>query len=347
MQTQSTPVNVLDLTFDQLALWLSEQGQRPYRTGQILRWIHHRQMDDFSTMSDISKELRAKLAASFTVDRLPVEQTETSRDGTVKFLHRLRDGERIESVLIPERDHSTLCVSTQVGCAMGCAFCRTGSGGLVRNLTPGEIIAQVRDAALFAGEQGRLTNLVFMGMGEPLANYDNLVAALGIITSADHGLAFAGRRVTVSTAGLASKIPLLGADTSANLAISLNAATDEVRDRIMPVNKRWNMEALLAACRNFPLRKGRRITFEYVLLAGVNDTESDAGKLVKLLHGIPAKINLIPYNPHDESPFSRPAPEAVQRFQDILHDRHMTSVIRKSKGDDILAACGQLRANNR
>jgi 23S rRNA (adenine2503-C2)-methyltransferase len=345
MQTQPTRQSILDFSHGELCRWMEAHGQTRYRAGQILRWIYHRQANSFGEMTDVGKALRALLSEHFTIPRQAVEKETASADGTVKFLARLADGEAAESVLIPERGHLTLCVSTQVGCAMGCAFCRTGSGGLVRNLTPGEILAQVRDARLKATEEAPLTNLVFMGMGEPLANYDNLVRALAVITSADHGLAFAGRRVTVSTSGLVPQIAELGQDTQASLAVSLNATTDEVRDAVMPVNRKWNIQALLHACRAFPLKSGRRITFEYVLLKGVNDSEADARRLARLLAGMPAKVNLIAYNPHPESRFERPDPETVLRFQAVLMEKHFTAVVRKSKGDDILAACGQLRAD--
>ncbi|MBW1989312.1 MAG: 23S rRNA (adenine(2503)-C(2))-methyltransferase RlmN [Deltaproteobacteria bacterium] len=327
-----------------LSAWLKEHGEEPFRAGQILRWVCQRQADSFEEMTDIKKDLRERLARDFVVPRLALLDQAESGDGSVKYLFGLSDGQAVEAVLMAERDHYTLCVSSQVGCAMGCAFCRTGAMGLSRNLTAGEIVAQVRDALTLAPGKMRLTNLVFMGMGEPLANYDNLVAAITLLMDADRGFAFAGRKVTVSTAGIAPNIPRLGRDTRASLAVSLNAVDDALRTRLMPINATYPIEDLLAACNRFPLQKGRRITFEYVLLAGVNDSVTEAKKLASLLHPKRAKVNLIPYNPHDASPFSRPSERAVRDFQQVLLDRHYTTVIRKSRGADIHAACGQLRA---
>ncbi|NJL59231.1 MAG: 23S rRNA (adenine(2503)-C(2))-methyltransferase RlmN, partial [Desulfobacteraceae bacterium] len=269
-----------------------------------------------------------------------------SQDGSKKYLFRLSDGQHVESVLIPEKEHHTLCISTQVGCAQDCRFCMTGTGGFVRNLSSGEIIAQVRDIAYELGSEDMpLSNLVFMGMGEPLANYSNLISALEIINNGEYGLKFSGRRTTVSTAGLVPKIADLGRDTEVNLAISLNAADNETRNRLMPINRTYPIETLLAACRQFPLRPRRRITFEYILMKGINDSQADAERLLKLLRGIRAKINLIPFNDYEGSEFKRSDETAIDRFQDILYRCGCTVMIRRSKGADISAACGQLRAN--
>jgi len=328
-----------------LVRWLGDRGIAPYRADQIHGWIYGRQADTFDEMTDLKKEIRALLSDHFTIDRLRREALETAADGTRKLLFRLTDGEYIETVLIPERDHYTLCLSTQVGCAQGCRFCLTAAGGFVRNLTAAEIIAQVRDVAAFIDpdDPRRLSNLVFMGMGEPLANYDALISALAVISDNDHGLRFSTRRVTVSTAGLVPKMADLGRDTAVNLAVSLNATEDRTRDRLMPINRRYPLDALIAACRDYPLRPHRRITFEYILIRDVNDTPADARRLVRLLRPIRAKVNLIPFNEHPGGDFRRPDPDTVLAFQKILIDAHYTAIIRKSKGADISAACGQLR----
>jgi 23S rRNA (adenine2503-C2)-methyltransferase len=276
------------------------------------------------------------------ISRLLPEHIVTSQDHSRKYLFRLRDGHFIESVLIPERDHWTICISSQVGCAMGCAFCLTGAGGLARNLEPSEIVNQVCAVKEDLGQNGRLTNIVFMGMGEPLANYDAVVQAIRIITE-NNGLQFSNRHVTLSTVGLVSRIKDLGQDVTVNLAVSLNATTNDTRNALMPINRTFPMEALLAECRRFPLTSRRMITFEYVMIAGINDTPEDAIRLAKLLRPLRAKINLIPFNPFEGSSFKRPDEDVILAFQKILTDRHYTVIIRRSKGQDVGAACGQLR----
>jgi len=338
--------NILELTREQLVDWLAGRDIAAYRADQIRKWVYLRQIDSFDLMTDISKEIRGLLARHFAVGRLGVEQVETSQDGSRKYLFRLSDGKLIETVLIPERDHYTLCVSSQVGCAQGCLFCLTAAGGFERNLTRGEIIAQVRDIKSRLEDAQRLSNIVFMGMGEPLANYKNLASAIGIITDNDAGLRFAGRRVTVSTAGLVPKIGALGRDTRVNLAVSLNATDNDTRSRLMPINRSYPLEALLDACRQFPLQPGRRITFEYILIKGVNDSRDDALRLAKLLQPIRCKINLIPFNAHAGCSFERPSEAAIKAFYDILFAKNYTVIIRRSKGQDISAACGQLRARS-
>jgi 23S rRNA (adenine2503-C2)-methyltransferase len=336
--------NILNCARQDLDRWVSEQGMPAYRGGQVLAWIYKRQADGFEAMSNIAKSARALLARHFTIPRLPVLKCETARDGTRKYLFALADGERIESVLIPERGHFTLCVSSQVGCAQDCRFCLTGRTRLRRNLTQAEIIGQVRDVQKELPEPERLTNLVFMGMGEPLANFDNLLGALALITDGDVGLGFAARRVTVSTAGLVPRMLELGRRSRVSLAVSLNAADNETRTRLMPINRRYPLEELLAACRSYPLPAGRRITFEYILIKGVNDTVADARRLARLLQPIRCKVNLIPFNPHPGSALERPEEETILAFQEVLLKKHFTAVIRRSKGEDISAACGQLRA---
>jgi len=341
------PVDLKELSADQLTAWLEAHGIAPYRAGQILRWVYLRQADSFDAMTDLNKALRQRLAGHFTIERLTSLAVETSKDGTRKFLFGLSDGLSVESVLIPERDHFTLCVSTQVGCAQGCRFCLTAAAGFRRNLTRGEIIAQVRDVQNGMTGPRPLSNIVFMGMGEPLANYDHLIGALGTITDGGAGLKFSTRRVTISTAGLVSRFDDVGRDTRANLAVSLNATDNATRDRLMPINRKFPIEQLLAACRRFPLPPGRRITIEYILLGGINDTEADAGRLAALLRGIRAKINLIPFNAHGACDFAPPEERTILRFQEILIHHNYTVMIRRSKGGDISAACGQLQANRR
>ena len=346
MNHLSIPTDIKDLTRTELVRWLQEEGVAPYRAGQIFKWVYLRQADRFEDMSDLNQPLRQQLAERFIIGRLEKARVETSRDGSRKFLLRLADGRRIESVLIPEKDHYTLCISSQVGCAQGCRFCLTAREGFTRNLTMGEIIAQVRDAIteIPPSDPRRLTNIVFMGMGEPLANTTNVIRALGVIMDAESGLKFSSRRVTLSTAGLASKLGRIGREADVNLAISLNAADNKTRDRLMPINQKYPIEVLMAACREYPLKPRRRITFEYILIDGINDTDEDARKLARLLRPVRAKINLIPFNEHDGSPFRRPGEARILEFQKILTDRNYTTVIRYSKGQDISAACGQLNA---
>jgi 23S rRNA (adenine2503-C2)-methyltransferase len=336
--------NIIDLNHAQLARWIEAQNLAPYRAGQILKWIYHHQADSFEVMTDQKKEIRTRLAHTWRLDRLHLEAEERSCDGSRKYLFRLADGLHIESVLIPERDHYTLCISSQVGCALGCRFCLTAQGGLVRNLTQGEIVSQVRDIQYRMDAPERLKNIVFMGMGEPLANYNNVVEALDILLNSAWGLGFSRRKVTVSTAGIASKIVAFGQRTPANLAVSLNATDDITRSRLMPINRKYPLAKLLDACRRFPLPPHRRITFEYILIKDVNASPQQARALADLLDPTRAKINLILFNPHPRSPFERPAEADINAFQEILHQHHFTAVVRRSKGQDISAACGQLRA---
>ena len=336
--------DIKDLTQDRLAAWLEEKGIERYRVQQIFKWIYIRQVDRFQEMTDLGKDLRDRLASCFSIRRLTVQKLQTADDGTRKFLFRLADGAHVESVLIPERDHETLCISSQVGCAMGCAFCLTARGGFIRNLTTGEMLSQVRDVCRTALKD-RITNIVFMGMGEPLANYDHLVDSLEILTDSDCGLKFSNRKITVSTAGLVPKMADLGRDTLVNLAVSLNATQNPTRDLLMPINRRFPLEALLDACRRYPLPPTRRITFEYVLLADINDTPEDARRLSKLLSPLKAKVNLIPFNEFEGATFRRPREEQILGFQKILIEKNLTAVIRSSKGTKISAACGQLSAN--
>ncbi len=330
-----------------LEKWFTDQGMRSFRAGQIFKWTYLRQADSFEEMTDLAKNLRQRLETQFTIPRLDIERTEVSADGTEKLLFRLTDGKYIEAVLIPQKDHYTLCISSQAGCRQACRFCLTAKGGFQRNLTCAEIVSQVRDARQYLKKKHEdipLSNIVFMGMGEPLDNYDAVIKALSIITDSDYGLKFSPRRVTVSTCGLVPEILRLGRDTEANLAVSLNATEDATRTELMPVNRRYPMAELLAACRNYHMKPRNKITFEYILIKGINDTDEDAHRLVRLLAPIKAKVNLIPFNPHEKSRFQRPTPGDVSRFMQILLDRQVTAIVRKSKGDDISAACGQLKA---
>lgn len=339
--------DIKEFSEEELALWLAQHNTASYRAKQIQQWIYLRQADHFSQMTNLSGELRNLLEEHFTIDRLKIKTVQTSADGSRKYLFELRDSNFIETVLIPEKDHYTLCVSSQVGCALGCRFCSTAHGGLVRNLSRGEIIAQVRDLAVRvdAGtdSQRKLTNIVFMGMGEPLANYKNLIGAIKTLIDNESGLKFSSRRITVSTSGILPKLATLGYDLPVNPAISLNATDNTTRNFLMPINNQYPIEALIEICRNYPLRPHGMITFEYILIKGINDSPENAKRLSKLLRPVRAKINLIPFNEFKESEFKRPDEEIILKFQKILIDHNYTVMIRKSKGEDISAACGQLR----
>jgi len=337
---------IKDLTAEQLADWFHQHGVRKFRVSQVLKWIYLHQVENFEQMTDLSRGTRALIADHFSLNRLKIQKTEISRDGSKKYLFQLRDGNLIESVLIPEKNHDTLCISSQVGCAQGCHFCLTAHGGLTRNLSAGEIISQVNDIKHDRDSTGKLTNIVLMGMGEPLANYTNVVNALKMITDGNVGLKISSRRVTLSTAGLVPNLARLGKDIQVNLAISLNATENKTRDWLMPLNRKYPIEKLLAACADYPLQNRRKITFEYILIKGVNDTPEDAQRLARLLRPIRAKINLIPFNVHAESPFQCPDEDTILRFQGILLEKSYTVIIRRSKGGDISAACGQLRARS-
>ena len=343
--SSSKKTDIKELTIDQLVLWLESKDLEPYRAVQILKWIYLRQADTFDIMTDVGKDIRALLSRHFSIARLEKARIETSQDGSKKYLFKLNDGKYVESVLIPEKDHYTLCISSQVGCAQGCRFCLTARGGFLRNLTRGEIINQVRDVSKYLDDSKRLTNIVLMGMGEPLANYSNVVSAVNTITDSDTGLGFSSRRLTISTAGLTPKLSDLGRDTTVNLAISLNATDNKSRNMLMPINRKYPLEKLLDACAGYHLMPRRKITFEYILMEGVNDSIKDAKRLVKLLRPIRAKINLIPFNTFEGSEFNRPEESVILGFKEILNKNNYTAVIRHSKGQDISAACGQLRAN--
>jgi 23S rRNA (adenine2503-C2)-methyltransferase len=295
----------------------------------------------FEEMTNLSKAFRIQIQEMARIAGPSIEKTQVSKDGTKKILFRLEDGLFIESVLIPGKNHLTICVSTQAGCRMGCTFCMTGKQVFKRNLLPSEITGQITVLRTAMPEGDTIRNIVMMGMGEPLANYENTLKAIRIITS-DFGLGFSNRKITVSTCGIAPMIEQLGKDICVNLAISLNAPDNETRSALMPVNKKYPLEILLDACRNYPMPGRRMLTFEYILIGGVNDSPKDAEKLARLLKKIRCKLNLIAFNEFPGSTFKSPSEEAIHTFQQILLNHHYTSIIRASKGSDILAACGQL-----
>jgi 23S rRNA (adenine2503-C2)-methyltransferase len=335
-------LDLAELEPQELEAALEARGSEKFHARQLYRWIYKRGITDFERMTDLSRALRARLPDEFVVSTPRIVSDETSIDGTRKFVLELADGKRIESVYIPDTPSMTFCISTQVGCAMACDFCLTGKMGLVRHLTAGEIAGQVRILAAATGLLDFPFNIVLMGMGEPLHNYDNTMKALRMLHS-EHGLAMSPRRVTLSTVGIVPGLERLAREPlMPNLAISLHATTDEQRTALVPPNRKYPLAAILDTCRRFPLKNRSRITFEYVMLAGVNDTPEDARRLVKLLSGIKAKVNLIPLNPAPGIPYERPSDERVDRFAQILADRHITVSVRKSRGRDIRAACGQL-----
>ncbi|CAN2039036.1 Dual-specificity RNA methyltransferase RlmN [Candidatus Magnetomoraceae bacterium gMMP-15] len=342
--------DIKSLSDDEFSLWLKKHQIEPYRKDQILNWVYFYQADSFDVMSNLSKTLRSLLSDSFSIKRLKQKRVQTSSDRSRKYLFGLEDGHHIESVLIPEKDHFTLCISTQVGCAQGCRFCLTAKGGFIRNLTHAEIISQVRDIMYETNTDPdntkRLSNIVLMGMGEPLANYSNVIQALKIIMNGTYGLRFSSRKITLSTSGLVPKLADLGRDSKVQLAISLNATDNKTRDMLMPINRKYPLKSLLKACRDYPLSSSRRrITFEYILIKDINDSIKDAKQLARLLQPIHAKINLIPFNEHEGCSFKRPDESVILKFQKILLDSRYTVIIRRSKGEDISAACGQLRAD--
>jgi 23S rRNA (adenine2503-C2)-methyltransferase len=350
-----TKTNLKALTPQQVASFVHDAGLPSFRVRQLLHWMYEKYAQSFGDITEFSQALRKKLSEQSYISNLTLLKRETSEDRTEKFLFTLEDGESIESVLIPDKDRLTLCISSQVGCAMGCLFCLTGTLGFKRNLKAYEIVDQGIAVSRIITPK-KLTNIVFMGMGEPLSNFDEVADSLWRMTDL---MKISKRRITLSTAGIVPKIlELGGAEGSVgrtglsprvntprvNLAISLNATTDKVRDMLMPINKTYPLKSLIDACRRFPLEPRRRITFEYVMLSGINDSAADAKRLNTLLRGIPCKVNLIPFNPYRGCEFGRPSDEKVLMFQKILVDAHITALIRKSKGQDILAACGQLKA---
>jgi 23S rRNA (adenine2503-C2)-methyltransferase len=333
------------MTYPELEGFLTRFGKERYRAVQVMKWVHQGLADSFQAMTNLSKALREELSQQARIFRPQVLQMQASDDGTRKFLFSLDDGTRIETVLIPEPDHGTLCVSTQVGCAMGCRICRTGQMGLVRNLTAGEIVSQLLEVRRQV-PSSRITNVVFMGMGEPLANLDESIKAVEILTH-PNGPKISWKRLTVSTAGIAPRIGDLGRAVRVKLAVSLNAVTNDQRNAIMPINRAYPIEELMAALKGYPLPRRQRITIEYVMIDGFNDSDADARMLVKLLSPIRAKVNLIPLNDELAGELRKPPPERVARFQEVLMSKSLIAIIRKSRGADILAACGQLASSSR
>ncbi|MSO77409.1 MAG: 23S rRNA (adenine(2503)-C(2))-methyltransferase RlmN [Alphaproteobacteria bacterium] len=353
--TTPTPgalASLIGLSRAELAAEVAPIGIEGYRVRQLWHWLYHRGATDFRAMTSLAKPFRLALAERYSLDRPAIARAQTSIDGTRKWLLRFTDGQEAEAVHIPEEERGTLCVSSQVGCTLTCRFCHTGTQRLVRNLSVGEIVGQLLLARDAVGEweapqsERQITNVVLMGMGEPLYNYDNVAAALHIIMD-NEGIAISRRRITLSTAGVVPMIRRAGAEIGVNLAISLHAVTDALRDRLVPLNKKYPIAELMAACRDYPgLSNARRITFEYVMLKGVNDAPADALALVRLLAGMPAKVNLIPFNPWPGAPFECSSGNAIQRFGDIMAAEGYASPIRAPRGRDILAACGQLKSES-
>lgn len=335
--------NVRGLTVADLEDILSSIGEKSFRAKQIASWVYKRRVSSFHEMTDLSQELRDRLGKRLTLEDAPSVEMEQSHDGTIKLLIGLEDGEKVECVLIPDGKRLTLCISTQAGCAMGCTFCFTGLTGFRRNLLAHEMIDQIFTAYNVLSRNKKITNYVLMGMGEPLTNYGEVKKFLTLATSKD-GLEISPRRITLSTVGIPEKIDTLGSDfRDVNLAVSLNATTEETRSLLMPSNKGFSLKRLINTCRQYPLPNRKRITIEYVLLKGINDSIDDAKRLIKLLKGIPCKINLIPFNPFPGAKFQRPSDKVVDAFKSQLVKSHYTAMIRVSKGNDISAACGQLR----
>ena len=345
--------DLVGMSRDELGAALAELGLPAFRTKQVWHWIYCRGATGFDAMTTLARPLRRELAERFAISRPAVSRAQVSADRTRKWLVGFGDGSEAETVFIPEDDRGALCVSSQVGCTLNCSFCHTGTQPWVRNLTAGEIVGQVMLARDALGEwptaeNGRrlLSNIVLMGMGEPLYNYDNVVKAMNIVMDME-GIAISRRRITLSTAGVVPRIADAGRDLGVRLAISLHAVTDELRDELVPLNRRYPIAELLAACRDYPGgRNARRITFEYAMLRGVNDSEADARALVRLVRGIPAKMNLIPFNPWPGAPYECSTPRAIERFAAIVNRAGYASPVRTPRGRDILAACGQLKSDS-
>ena len=353
------PINLVGLTRDALQEALITAGtpakQVKMRLGQLWQWIYEKGVRDFEQMTNLSKDYRALLADHFVIAIPEVVSKQVSTDGTRKYLVRIAGGHEVETVYIPESDRGTLCISSQVGCTLTCSFCHTGTQKLVRNLTTGEIIGQVMLARDDLGEwpaPGRnpatsarlLSNIVLMGMGEPLYNFENVRDAMKIAMDPE-GIQLSRRRITLSTSGVVPEIARTATEIGCLLAVSFHATTDEVRDKLVPINKRWNIEALLEALRDYPkASNSERITFEYVMLKGINDSDADAHRLVDLIKGIPAKVNLIPFNPWPGAPYERSSNNRINAFSEIVYQAGYASPVRKPRGEDIFAACGQLKS---
>lgn len=342
--------NLIGLERDELAAELAAIGEKPFRAKQLWHWIYHRGESDFAKMTTLSKEARQKLAERFRITRPEIATEQKSQDRSRKWLLRFDDGNEAECVFIPEDDRGALCISSQVGCTLTCPFCHTGTQRLVRNLSAAEIVGQMMIARDACGEWpspkgGRmLSNIVMMGMGEPLYNFDNVAKALRIIMDPE-GISVSKRRITLSTSGVVPMMARCGDELGVNLAVSLHACTDDLRDQLVPINRKHPIKELLKACRAYPgANNARRITFEYVMLEGVNDSAADAKELLRLVRGIPAKFNLIPFNPWPGAPFECSSPATMKRFAQILNDSGLSAPIRAPRGRDIMAACGQLKS---
>ncbi|NOR61077.1 MAG: 23S rRNA (adenine(2503)-C(2))-methyltransferase RlmN [Rhodobacteraceae bacterium] len=330
------------------------ERQAKMRVAQLWSWIYHKGVQDFEAMTNLAKGFREDMAASFTVERPEIVELQVSQDGTRKYLLRIAGGHEVEAVYIPDENRGTLCISSQVGCTLSCTFCHTGTQKLVRNLTAGEIVAQVmvarddlddwpEDSGPREGRR-RITNVVLMGMGEPLYNFENVRDAMNIVMD-NEGISLSRRRITLSTSGVVPEIVRAGAEIGCLLAISFHATTDDVRDVLVPINKKWKIETLLETLKAYPrLSNSERITFEYVMLKGVNDSDEDARRLVRLISGIPAKINLIPFNPWPGSPYERSSWGRIEAFAEIVNEAGYASPVRTPRGEDIMAACGQLKS---
>ncbi|MDD3444886.1 MAG: 23S rRNA (adenine(2503)-C(2))-methyltransferase RlmN [Zavarzinia sp.] len=356
LPADGSKLNLIGLDREALGNVLDAIGQggkpRRMRVQQLWHWIYNRGASSIEAMTSLSKDLRAALVEVATVERPEITRALQSVDGTRKWLVKWPDGQEVESVFIPDDDRGTLCVSSQVGCTLTCRFCHTGTQTLVRNLGPAEIVQQIMIARDALGEwpspvDGRLlSNIVMMGMGEPLYNFDNVAAGLKIVMD-NEGISLSKRRITLSTAGVVPMMKRAGEELGVNLAVSLHAVTDEVRDKIVPLNKKYPIAELMQACRDYPgLNNARRITFEYVMLRDVNDSPADARALVRLIKGIPAKVNLIPFNPWPGAPFERSTPDAIKTFSQIVFDAGYASPVRTPRGEDIMAACGQLKSDS-
>lgn len=346
MNSSSKKIDLKNLSPSELNEFLGPFEKKRYRSIQILRWLYQKGVQSFDEMTNLSKKFRQELSQVSFISILRPLQVEQARDGTKKFLFQLEDGNRIESVLIPDKARLTLCLSTQVGCAFGCRFCLTGKIGWKRNLTVSEIVNQILAVRQTLPEKTSITNIVLMGMGEPLANYENTLKAIGLMTHPD-AFKFSSRRITLSTVGLLPELERLSKEKiSFCLAVSLNASDEETRSHLMPVNRRYPLNKILGLCKTFPLRPRTRITFEYVMVEGVNDSPQDAKRLLRILKGIPSKVNLIPLNETPEIPFKSPSEEKIKQFQEILMDGGLTAIVRTSRGREISAACGQLQGKS-
>ena len=344
--------NIVGLSREELNERFLNLGLKKFRSGQVWHWLYHKGVTSFEEMTTLSKTVREQLRQKFAIKRPMIIEKQTSMDGTIKWLLQFEDGAKAETVFIPEEDRGTLCISSQVGCTLNCSFCHTGTQRLVRNLTPSELVGQILTAfdelsAWPSAQAGRpVTNIVLMGMGEPLYNLDNVITALKIVMD-NEGISISKRRITLSTSGIVPEIYKCGLETDVNLAISLHAVTDDVRNILVPINKKYPIKDLLRACREYPgVSNSRRITFEYVMLKGINDSISDAKALIRLMEGIPAKINLIPFNPWPGSPYERSEKSQIEQFAKIILKAGYPSPVRTPRGDDILAACGQLKSGS-